>query len=1490
MAISKDFVVKNGLQVGSSLQVNSTATFSNDVTISGNLTVSGTTTYVNTATLNIADNIVTLNADVSGATSPTENAGLEVNRGSSANVQLRWNETTDSWEQSNAGLSVYYKLLANNDILDSLVSTSITVAASANSVKAAYDTAISQGSTAYSNATTYASNATNISSGTLNTARLPAQVNVSANLNIGAFGTTNGVNIQNTAIIVGNSTANATVAYNLLQASNATSTANLSPVDLKIGSAIVNSTVLTITTVNATTVNANTSGIHTGNVSATVVNASANVNAPLVFANVTGTYANITGQVNTATFYAATSANVGGNVQITVSQYGITGNVTTAPTMSLTGSALTIGNSSITGAPSINLANSTGNTTVNVTSIGSSWGLISNASGVYHSGLVNAASLTVGSSFIANLTAIVGTGYANVTGAVNASSHTVGTTFTANATLVNAAAINIVNQTNTATLFVTTSANVGGNVQITVSQYGITGNATTVPTMSLTASSLTIGNSTVTGAPTINLANSTGNTTVNVTSIGTSWGLISNASGVYHSGVVNAASHTTTTTVSNTTGFFPTTNAIALGNSIGLWVISANSLGANSITVTGGNLNAATVYATGLVNAANFTTTGTVNTATVFATGQINAASHTTTNSVSNTSGFFPISNAAVGALGNSTGLWVVLANSVTTNTLTVSGGTITSGNVNITGYVNASANLVAPLVFANVSAGYANVTGQVNTVTFFATTSANVGGNVQITVSQYGITGNATTVPTMSLTASALTIGNSTVTGAPSINLANSTGNTTVNVTSIGSSWGLISNASGVYHSGATAVINAFSHTSGSGFIANSTAIVGTGFANVTTSVNSALLTVGTSFIANTTGAYHTGTVNAASHTVGTTFTANATLVNAAAINVTGQINTATLYAITSTPGFYAVYGYSNSSVGVYAISNTGYGVSGTSNSGVGVYAQSNFNNPLVAGNNTTTFITINSSGNMVAAYNVNAANFVTTGTVNTATVYATGTVNAASYTVGTSFIANSTAIVGTGYANVTTSVNSALLTVGTAFTANATALVHTGFANVTTSVNSALLTVGTAFTANATLVNAAALNVVNQVNTATLYATTSANVGANVQLTTSQLFIGNSTVNNTTNTSYAFIGNSTVYATTDLTAPTGTVVAERYNTGFDSSTFGKSVVTTYSNTTVTAARSNYGQQLVYNNLGLHANSLGVATGAQLSDIYGFASFVYSGNSASGGNARIDSIFGIQADVRNYANGTTANTINSATALNSVVRQYGSGTITAATGIIGTVTAANSSVTGAITTAYGVKSSVSSNTAMTIGTAYLFYGQSLGASPSTNTTSYGVYCTGESNNYFSGNMRVSGALGITGALTKGSGTFLIDHPLDPTNKDLYHGFVEAPRYDLIYRGEVTLEHGSAEVDIDIASNMTPGTFDALTQNQKVTSLQNQTGFDRVKPLTIANGKFTIISESNTSNDTIVWVVMGERKDVFIKTVNNTDSEGRLIPEWDKEE
>lgn len=81
-------------------------TVSQNLVVQGNLTVSGTTTYINSTQLNIGDNIITLNADL-GAAAPTENAGIEVNRGSSANVQLIWNETSDDWNLGNTSITGY---------------------------------------------------------------------------------------------------------------------------------------------------------------------------------------------------------------------------------------------------------------------------------------------------------------------------------------------------------------------------------------------------------------------------------------------------------------------------------------------------------------------------------------------------------------------------------------------------------------------------------------------------------------------------------------------------------------------------------------------------------------------------------------------------------------------------------------------------------------------------------------------------------------------------------------------------------------------------------------------------------------------------------------------------------------------------------------------------------------------------------------------------------------------------------------------------------------------------------------------------------------------------------------------------------------------------------------------------------------------------------------------------------------------------------------
>jgi hypothetical protein len=89
-------------------------TFTNDLTVQGNLVVSGTTTTVNTEEVSIADNIIVLNSDESGA--PSQNAGIEVERGTSDNVQLRWNEASDQWEFSNDG-SNYVKIAESTDDL-----------------------------------------------------------------------------------------------------------------------------------------------------------------------------------------------------------------------------------------------------------------------------------------------------------------------------------------------------------------------------------------------------------------------------------------------------------------------------------------------------------------------------------------------------------------------------------------------------------------------------------------------------------------------------------------------------------------------------------------------------------------------------------------------------------------------------------------------------------------------------------------------------------------------------------------------------------------------------------------------------------------------------------------------------------------------------------------------------------------------------------------------------------------------------------------------------------------------------------------------------------------------------------------------------------------------------------------------------------------------------------------------------------------------------
>ena len=140
----------------------------------------------------------------------------------------------------------------------------------------------------------------------------------------------------------------------------------------------------------------------------------------------------------------------------------------------------------------------------------------------------------------------------------------------------------------------------------------------------------------------------------------------------------------------------------------------------------------------------------------------------------------------------------------------------------------------------------------------------------------------------------------------------------------------------------------------------------------------------------------------------------------------------------------------------------------------------------------------------------------------------------------------------------------------------------------------------------------------------------------------------------------------------------------------------------------------------------------------------------------------------------------------------------------------------------------------------------------------------------------------------VDGSLSKGSGSFLIEHPLPSlsSTKTLRHSFIEGPQCDNIYRGKVTLSSGTATVNLDLVSSMTEGTFVVLNRDiQCFTS--NETGWDAVKG-SVTGNILTITSQNNSSTDTISWMVVGERQDSTIKESLITDDDGNLLVEEDK--
>jgi len=125
-----------------------------------------------------------------------------------------------------------------------------------------------------------------------------------------------------------------------------------------------------------------------------------------------------------------------------------------------------------------------------------------------------------------------------------------------------------------------------------------------------------------------------------------------------------------------------------------------------------------------------------------------------------------------------------------------------------------------------------------------------------------------------------------------------------------------------------------------------------------------------------------------------------------------------------------------------------------------------------------------------------------------------------------------------------------------------------------------------------------------------------------------------------------------------------------------------------------------------------------------------------------------------------------------------------------------------------------------------------------------------------------SGNLSVFSNANIVGNLTKGSGSFKIDHPLDPQSKYLYHSFVESPDMKNIYDGNVGLDASGA------ATIVLPTYFEALNRDfrYQLTAI-GAPGPNLYVSRTIEGNSFSIAGGEPGID--VSWQVTGTRKDPY---------------------
>jgi hypothetical protein len=160
-------------------------------------------------------------------------------------------------------------------------------------------------------------------------------------------------------------------------------------------------------------------------------------------------------------------------------------------------------------------------------------------------------------------------------------------------------------------------------------------------------------------------------------------------------------------------------------------------------------------------------------------------------------------------------------------------------------------------------------------------------------------------------------------------------------------------------------------------------------------------------------------------------------------------------------------------------------------------------------------------------------------------------------------------------------------------------------------------------------------------------------------------------------------------------------------------------------------------------------------------------------------------------------------------------------------------------------------------------GTAASANGIGVAGTANNGASAIGVYGTSSSGyaGRFIGKVRIDGDLQVLGSVSKGGGSFRIDHPLDPKHKYLQHSFVESPDMKNVYDGVVTTDRrGYATVRL-------PRWFQALNRDfrYQLTPIGDLVLVAVAKE--ISGNRFTI--RTAKPHVKVSWQVTGIRRDPY---------------------